>query len=81
MRLLDSAVVATMTHPPDHAIPLALVIDGTKYHKLAFGQSGHPHGPPDPWLTTRCAIVALEAAATEHDKANVGTFVEQFCTP
>ena len=83
MRLLESAVLVTMTmtHTSDHAIPLAVQAEGTSYHKLTHGQSGHKHGPPGPWLITRCAIVALEAAATETDKANIRAFVEQFCPP
>ena len=32
-------------------------------------------------MITRCAIVAFEAAATEHDKNNIRQFVEEFCTP
>ena len=70
-----------MTHTSDHAIPLALAIEGTKYHKLTHGQSGHSHGPPGPWRITRSAIVAFEAAASEHVTANIRLFVGQFCTP
>jgi hypothetical protein len=54
---------------------------GTNYHKLTFGQSGHKHGGPGPWLIIRCAITAYDAAATEDDKLNIKTCVEQFCTP
>ena len=81
MRLLESAVLITMTHTSDHPIPLAVHAEGTKYHKLTHGHSGHKQGPPGPWLITRCAIAAYEAASTETDKTNIKAFVEQFCTP
>ena len=70
-----------MTHISEHPIVLAVQAEGANYHKLTFGQSGHKHGGPGPWLITRCAITAYEAAATEADKLNIKNFVEQFCTP
>ena len=81
MRLLESAVLITMTHTSDRPIPLAVQTEGTNYHKLTFGQSGHKHGPPGPWHITRCAIAAYEAASTENDKLHIKDFVEQFSTP
>ena len=65
MRLLESAVLITMTHTSEHSIALAVQAEGTNYHKFTFGQSGHKHGAPGPWLITRCAITAYEAASTE----------------
>ena len=75
MRLLESAVLVTMTHTTEHPIALTAQAEGTNYHKLTFGQSGHKHGGPGPWLITRCAITAYDAAATEDDKLNIKTFV------
>ena len=74
-------MLVAMTHTSDHAIPLAVQTEGTSYHKLTHGQSGHKHGPPGPWLIPRCAIAAHEAAATKIDNAKIRAFVEQFCTP
>ena len=81
MRLLDSAVLITMAHTSYHPIPVAVQTYGTNYHKLTVGQGGHKHGPPGPWLITRCAIAAYDAASTDNDKTNIKAFVEQFCTP
>ena len=62
MKLIDSAVLVTMTHITDHRIPEALRIEGTNYHRLTFKKSGPPHGPSGPWLITRAAITAYDAA-------------------
>lgn len=81
MRLLESAVLITMTHTSDHAIPTNIREAGTRYHNLTIDQSGHKHGPPGSWITTEAAVAAYNITTNETDKLHFRAFVEQFSTP
>ena len=78
---VESAVLATQTIQTNHAIVTAIKKEGTRYHGMTSGQSGHARGPPGPFLIVRAAAAAFTAATTPGTKEIFKQFVENFCTP
>jgi hypothetical protein len=76
MRQAESALYLVVTLPTSGPIPTDILAEGTTYHKLTSGNTGHGHGPPGPWMCARAGATLYAQLAEDHaDKINVTSFL------